>query len=116
MIQKLPALYKEDMVRKQISEVCDTTIVDNQKLYKLPRCKRVFQYIDYTQRRDIRTYWFKGTQDRACCFDVEMQNPFVDMWDSYLQENTIVTVDTYMNIRHQDNFYFYYMMAPKVSV
>jgi len=116
MIYRLPGLYKEDIVRKTIVEKCDTSPVIDEKLFRLTRSERVFSYITFTERRDLRTYWFKGPYEKACCFDVEIKNPFIEIWENYLNENKDIIIDTFMNLRHQDNFYFYFMMGPKIKM
>lgn len=113
-IARLPEFMEEDLAKDMIADKCDTSKHTPGSSYDDERV--TVKYICRTMKRHGSnkqyTYWFyKPTDKRAFCFEVEANNPFRYIWENIAEVDKVFTLTGHWKLRVQDDFYFYQSCA-----
>ena len=108
MIARLPDFYYEDITRDLIVRECDTSIPDKNSFWT---DKISAKYLTKTRSRfgKNRTYcyWFKIENNKALCFFIDGTNPFINLFEDYLEPGKVLQLQGGFSTRVQDGVFFY---------
>lgn len=115
-LMSLPRMYMEDKTLEDIKQKCNT---DNFTVTQVPRphntrsqltllslhTKKTRRIGKSKDNKDYFCYWFEDEDNRANLIEMDMDNPFRNIWRNLIQ-NTITVVGTRTeHSRDQLNFY-----------
>ena len=115
-LMSLPRMYHEDRILSDIDEKCNTESFTNFKLPRPNDTRSQLSLIGIHTKKSRRIskskdnseyfcYWFEDEDNRANLIEMDMDNPFRNIWRELVQ-NTITVVGTRTeHSRDQLNFY-----------
>ena len=116
MLTKLPEFYIQDIVKKEIQDLCDTSTPFNMTIYGK---KLKVEYLRSTTTRygpEIKyNHWFRTEDGKAVQFALEYRNPLIDLFDHYLQQSkTFYLVGDFFCCADDD--FYYYTCSGKIGI
>jgi hypothetical protein len=116
MLTKLPEFYIQDIVKKEIQDLCDTSTPFNMTIYNT---KLKVEYLRSTTTRygpEIKyNHWFRTEDGKAVQFALEYRNPLIDLFDHYLQQSkTFYLVGDFFCCADDD--FYYYTCSGKIGI
>ena len=108
MLTKLPEFYIQDIVKKEIQDLCDTSTPFTMTIYDK---QHKVEYLRSTTTRygpEIKyNHWFKTEDGKAVQFTLEYRNPLIDLFDYYLRQTKTFYLVGDLFCCADDDFYYY---------